>query len=81
MSEAKNIKGVDEETWADLKSLAAQNRMKVGEMLREIVKDYKSHSKSFWDDLRAHKAICTPKEYEEIEKRMREFRKEYGWRT
>lgn len=80
MSEVKNIKGLDEETWADFKSLAAQNRMKAADMFKAMVEDYKSHTKNFWNELRAHKPICTPKEYEEIEKRMNAFRKEYGWR-
>ncbi|HLF54234.1 MAG TPA: hypothetical protein VI612_00750 [Candidatus Nanoarchaeia archaeon] len=80
MSEVKNIKGIDEETWADFKSLAAKNKMKAAEMFKEMVKDFQEHTENFWEEIRAHKAICTPKEYAEIEKRMNAFRKEYGWR-
>lgn len=72
MSEIKNIKGIDDETWADFKSLAARNRMKAADMFRVIVKDYESHTKNFWNELRAHKAICTPKEYAKMEKKLTE---------
>ncbi len=81
MGEVKNIKGLDDDTWAEFKSLAAQNRMKAADMFKVMVEDYKSHTKNFWAEIRQHKRIFTDKEYEEIEKRMKAFRKEYGWRV
>jgi predicted secreted protein len=80
MSEVRSIKGIDDETWAEFKSLAAQNKMRAADMFRTVVKEYRQKSKNFWEEIRAHKPIFSPKEYEEIEKRMKEFRKEYGWR-
>ncbi len=80
MSEVKNIKGIDDETWAEFKSLAAKNKMKSADMFRAMVNEYEKRAKNFWEEIRAHKPIFSTKEYEEIEKRMKEFRKEYGWR-
>lgn len=80
MSEVKNIKGIDAETWAEFKSLAAEKKLKAADMFKVMVKDYKSHAKNFWDELRSRKPIFSPEEYVEIEKKMKSFRKEYGWR-
>jgi len=75
MSEVKNIKGIDEETWAEFKSLAARSKMKAGEMFKEMVKGYKSRAKNVWDDVFAHKAVLSKKQYEEFERKTREIRK------
>ncbi len=75
MSEVKNIKGIDDETWAEFKSLAAKNKMKAGEMFREIIRDYKGRTKNVWDDIFAHKAVLSKKQYDEFESRIREMRK------
>ncbi len=81
MSEVKNIKGIDDETWAHFKSLAAQHKMKAANMFRILLEEYEKNTKNFWDDIFAHKSIFTDKEYEEMKARMKELRKEYGWRT
>lgn len=80
MSEVKTIKGVDDETWAGFKSLAARNRMKAATMFKEMVKEYEKKSSNFWDEIFAHKPVFSTKEYKEIEEQMKKFRKEYGWR-
>lgn len=80
MSEAKNIKGIDEETWAEFKSLAAEHKLKSAEMFKKMVKEYKNNVNDFWNNLRTHKSICSPEEYNEIEKNLRNLRKEHGWR-
>jgi len=80
MSEVKNIKGLDDETWADFKSLAAKNKMKAADMFRAMVKTYGQKTTGAWDRIFKHKPIFTDKEYEEIERRIKSIRKEHGWR-
>jgi len=74
MSEAKNIKGIDEETWADFKSLAAQHRIKAAEMLKILVKEHKEKNENFWERIFAHKPALTKKQYTEFDKRLAEIR-------
>lgn len=45
MGDVRSIKGIDEETWAEFKSLAAKNKMKLGEMFTIMVRDF---AKKFW---------------------------------
>lgn len=80
MSEAKNIKGIDEETWAEFKSLAAESKLKSADMFKVLVKNYKKE-KSAWDRILNHAPIFSEAEYVDIEKRMKELRKERGWRV
>lgn len=81
MGEVKTIKGIDDETWTDFKSLAVRNRMKAATMFKVLVDEYGRKTSGFWDNIFRHKPIFSPKEYDEIEARMKKIRKEYGWRT
>lgn len=80
MSEVKTMKGVDDETWAQFKSIAAQNKMKAGQMFKLMVDEHKKRSSHFWDDIFNHKPALTEKEYEKFERAIKTMRKEYGWR-
>jgi hypothetical protein len=80
MSEVKNIKGIDDETWADFKGLAAHNRLKAAAMFRVLVDEYKKKSASAWEKILSHKPIFPASAYDEIERRVKSVRKEKGWR-
>ena len=80
METVKTIKNVDDQTWAQFKSIAAQNNVKAGQMLKRLVDDYQKHAKGWWEKILAHKPILSAKEYDEMEARMKKMRKEYGWR-
>lgn len=80
MSEAKNIKGIDEETWAEFKSLAAKHRAKAADMLKILIKEHKERSDNFWEGVFAHKPVLSKKQYGEFEKRLLEIRNA-PWRT
>lgn len=80
MSEVKNIKGIDDETWAEFKSISARHGLKAPQMFRLMVEEYKKNARDFWKDILEHKPIFTAKEYADMKKRVQEIRKEYGWR-
>ena len=80
METVKTIKDVDDATWAQFKSIAAQNNAKAGQMFKIIVDEYQKNAKGWWERVKSHKPIFSPKEYDEMERRMKAFRKEYGWR-
>jgi len=79
--EVKTIKGIDEDTWADFKSIAAKNKVKTGEMFKMMLKEYKKKSEDIWNKILKHKPILTKRECEAMEITIKELRKEQGWRV
>jgi len=45
METIKTIKGVNEESWAEFKSLAVRNRTNMGELFERMLEEYKKKSK------------------------------------
>jgi len=80
METVKTIKDVDDQTWSRFKSLAAANNQKAGQMFKIMVDDYEKNAKGWWERILAHKPVFSPKEYADIERKMKAFRKESGWR-
>ncbi len=81
MAEIKTIKDIDDESWAEFKSLAARNKMKLGSFFRMLLGEYEKTSKFFWKDILYCEKILTDKEAEDMENIIKEVRKEYGFRS
>jgi len=78
--ETKCIKDIDEETWREFKSLAAKNNLKMAALLKTMVKEFEKNNKKFWDEILNNKRLLSDKEAEDIEKIIKEGRKEIGFR-
>ncbi len=81
MSEVKNIKGIDDETWAHFKSLAALNNMKAASMFKVLVNEYEKKRSAVWDRILNHKSKLTKEEIDKMEEAALDMRKHSGWRT
>lgn len=80
MPTVKTIKDVDEEAWLKFKSIAARNNVKMGNLFGKMVNDYKAESKKVWDKILNSGKILSDKEAEDMEKFVKELRKEKGFR-
>ncbi|MBS3086629.1 hypothetical protein J4422_02910 [Candidatus Pacearchaeota archaeon] len=78
--EIKTIKGVDEETWAEFKSLAAKNNIRLGNLFRMMLEEYKRKTEESWKKILSGKKILTDEEAEDMLKVVSKIRKEYGFR-
>ena len=81
MSEVKTIKGIDDDTWREFKSLAAKDSLKLGALLKNMLKEYEKTRETFWDKILETEKILTDKEADEFEKIISKKRKEYGFRV
>ncbi|MBS3168487.1 hypothetical protein J4216_05140 [Candidatus Woesearchaeota archaeon] len=81
MPEVKTIKGIDDETWTNFKSLAAKDNVKLATLLKNMLKEYEKGKNIFWKDILKGKRIFTEEEAEKIEDLIRKKRKEYGFRS
>ena len=77
----KTIKGINEESWSEFKSIAARNRMNMGKLFEIMLNEYKKRSEEAWRIILSGKKILSDKEAEEMKKIIEESRKEYGFRT
>jgi hypothetical protein len=80
MEAVKTIKGVDEETWQEFKSLAAKRKKNMGKFLGELVESYKGNTDAFWEKVFSYGKTLTDKEADEMEKTIAKLRKEKGFR-
>lgn len=80
MSSIKTIKGVDDETWSEFKSLAAKDKTKMGKFFEKMVVEYKKKSDGFWDDILKGPKIISDKEAKIMENAVQGVRKEHGFR-
>ncbi len=80
MSEVKTIKNVDENTWAEFKSLAAKNQVKLGMLFKTLVEEHERNSVAFWEDILGGEKILSDNEAEELQEVVHRLRKEYGFR-
>lgn len=74
------MKGVEDEAWAEFKSLAAKNNLKAGQFFEKLVHFYKENTTAFWDTILSGRKIISDKEAAEMQKMVRELRKEKGFR-
>lgn len=80
MAEIKTIKDIDEESWAEFKSLAAANKLKLGIFFRNILEEYKKTRKVFWKEILYGEKILSDKEAEDLQNVVKHVRKESGFR-
>ena len=80
METVKTIKGVNEETWQEFKSMAARNNVKMGRFFEEIVEEYKKKSRSIWDDILKGEPILSKEEADAMMETVKRLRSGYGFR-
>ncbi|MBU0758298.1 MAG: hypothetical protein KKF44_09590 [Nanoarchaeota archaeon] len=81
MSEVKTIKGVDNTSWAEFKSMAAENNKNMGDFFSDLVKFYKERkAKKFWDDILNGEKLLSDKDADKIKILVKEMRSDYGYR-
>ena len=78
--ENKCIKNVDEDTWKDFKTLALKNSMKMSILLKIMVNEFEKNSKDLWKEILSRKKSLTNEEANDIEKIVKNMRKERGFR-
>ncbi len=78
--EVKTIKDVDPAAWAELKGLAARNKLPMGKMLAEVVRAYRTEAERNWHKILNHKPSLTEAEAEIMLKRLKHLRSEPGFR-
>ncbi|MBI2208823.1 hypothetical protein HYU50_04990 [Candidatus Woesearchaeota archaeon] len=81
MGSVKTIKGVDEETWSEFKSLAAKDKVNMGSLFEKMVVEYKKKSNEFWDDVLKGPKIITDGEAKAMGEAVKKIRKEHGFRS
>ena len=77
----KTMKGVEEETWAEFRSLAARNRMKTGQFFEKLIKSYKQNTNDFWNEILTGEKILSELEAKDMQIITKNMRKERGWRV
>ena len=81
METIKTIKGVNEDSWAEFKSLAVRDRTNMGRLFERMLEEYKKKSEENWKIILSGKKILSDKEADDMLKIVKESRKEYGFRT
>ena len=72
----KTVKGISPEAWAKLKSLAARKSTKIGKLIEEMTKYYDTRADEVWDMVLSGKKLLTDKEAEDMEKAIKDHKKE-----
>ncbi|MFH1649197.1 MAG: hypothetical protein ABIA93_01470 [Candidatus Woesearchaeota archaeon] len=81
MDSVKTIKGVDEEAWAEFKGFAKNAGIPMGKFFGKLVESHKKESETTaWEEILNKKPSLTEEEAELAMKRIKEFRKDPGWR-
>ncbi len=79
--QVKTIKGIEEETWADFRSICTKNRLSTGQCFEKLISFYKQNAKDFWDDILSGKKIISHEEAQGIRVLTQKIRKERGFRV
>jgi methionyl-tRNA synthetase len=80
MVEVKTIKDIDNKTWNEFKDFAAVNNMKLGAFFKTLVKEHEKNTKEFWKSILECEKVLTDDEAEDMEKIIKNSRKDYGFR-
>ncbi|MBI5391360.1 hypothetical protein HZB02_07785 [Candidatus Woesearchaeota archaeon] len=81
MAEVKTIKGIDDASWSEFKSLAAQHKKNMGEFFGDLLAAYKAREvRRFWDDILTIEHRLSKEAADEIRKTVATLRKEDGFR-
>lgn len=76
----RTIKDVDDETWKLIKEISRREKMRVGMLLKDMAKEYKSRPATSWEKILNTKPILTEEEAKDIMKIIDKVRHEYGFR-
>ena len=79
MHTVKTIKEVDDNVWADFKSLAAKSKMKNGKFFEMLVEGYKKRRDDVWDEILNPGKILSGNEAKDIEETVKKLRAERGF--
>lgn len=74
--EVKTIKGIDERTWVDFKTLAAKKRLTMGKLFGSMVKSYEKNVDNTWEIILHSGKVLSDKEAKEMHEITRRIRKE-----
>ncbi|MBW2968581.1 hypothetical protein KY314_00475 [Candidatus Woesearchaeota archaeon] len=74
------MRNVKESSWKHFKTAAAKRGMPLGEFFNELSYEIDRISKNPWDKILNRKRIFTDKELKEMEKAMKEFRRDFKFR-
>ncbi len=77
----KTIKGINEDSWLEFKSIAARNGMNMGTLFEQMLEEYKKKPEEAWKVILHSGKILSDKDAKEMEKITRKTREEYGFRT
>jgi len=78
--QVKTIKGIEEETWAEFRSICTKNRLNTGQCFEKIIAFYKQNAKDFWDDILSGKKILSHDEAHDMRVLAQKIRKDRGFR-
>ncbi len=78
--QVKTIKGIEEETWAEFRSICTKNRLSTGQCFEKLIGFYKQNAKDFWDDILSGKKNLSSEEAQDIRVMTQKVRKERGFR-
>ena len=76
----KAVKGVNEDAWNTLKSIASGEGLSMGEFFNRLAGQIRNGGKSQWEKILDNRVEHTGAEWAEIEKRTRHFRKTFEFR-
>ena len=79
MESTKTIKGMDEETWFKFKSLASENNLKMPEMFKVIVDDWR-RSSTFWERILNYEKTISEEDAKVLLRKSKDLRAESGFR-
>jgi len=77
----KTIKGINEESWSEFKSIAAKDGIKMGKLFEQMLEEYKKKSDEAWKFILSGKKILSDSEARDMKKIAEKSRREYGFRT
>ena len=76
----KTLRNVDEETWKNFKTLAAENNVSIPSLLKAMVSEFGKNSQKFWFSLLNGDKLLSDNEAEALIKIAHNLRKEKGFR-
>lgn len=78
--ESRTIKGIGKDKWILFKTLASKKNLALGRLFETMVEDYAKRSDFVWKKVLSGERILSDKEAMELEKAVKEVRKERGFR-
>ena len=81
MEATRTMKGIDDTTWKEFKTLAKSKKLTSGELFRYMIHTFeKRNTEEAWNKILNRKPSLTEKEADDMQKKVKEWRKERGFR-